>query len=101
MDKIGNVHLCVSSGYASLVNIIALERNKESYCKNDGEVYAECAPGCEPSCENPSPGVICELECQLDSCTCEDGLLRAENGKCVIKGECNANHLPHPEPETK
>ncbi|KAI1718190.1 trypsin inhibitor like cysteine rich domain-containing protein [Ditylenchus destructor] len=57
----------------------------------DGEIFSRCAPACEPTCNDPTPD--CAPQCR-HACTCEPGLLRDRDGRCVSKDDCQRHRHP-------
>ncbi|CAG5110757.1 Oidioi.mRNA.OKI2018_I69.chr2.g5125.t1.cds [Oikopleura dioica] len=52
----------------------------------DNEEFKTCGTACEPTCQNPSPGV-CTEQC-VEECQCLEGFVRNDEGNCVREREC-------------
>ena len=51
------------------------------------EVFMDCAPPCDPTCEDPL--ALCSLqESCTPRCACESGLVRNDDNVCVNQGQC-------------
>lgn len=57
---------------------------------DDNEVFNECGSACPPSCSDlfyPQEIRFCTLQC-VSGCFCRQGLVRAQNGRCVRPATC-------------
>ncbi|KAI1731347.1 trypsin inhibitor like cysteine rich domain-containing protein [Ditylenchus destructor] len=84
--------LLTTSFFAFLLVMTASDQLDDiQECLVDGEVFSRCAPSCEPTCNAPTPD--CAPLCR-HACTCEPGLLRDRDGRCVSKDECQRHQHP-------
>ncbi|ETN68862.1 trypsin Inhibitor like cysteine rich domain protein [Necator americanus] len=71
----------------TISNSSSITNRKEKQQCGENEWYDECFNGrCEGKCSEPDP--ICTLECGPGGCTCKEGYVRNDDGKCVLETTC-------------
>uniref|UniRef100_A0AC34GQF9 TIL domain-containing protein n=1 Tax=Panagrolaimus sp. ES5 TaxID=591445 RepID=A0AC34GQF9_9BILA len=74
---------------------ISQDCSSQPLCRNQNEVFWQCAQDCEPSCEGEG-GRTCRTVCQSAKCQCAPSFLRTRSGQCVPRASCPAEQNPTP-----
>ncbi|VDL82546.1 unnamed protein product [Nippostrongylus brasiliensis] len=76
-----NVCQCKQGFYRNSNNTCVDSCAKAQSCPANEE-FKSCGTACEPSCDNPNPG-MCKAQCIPNVCQCKEGFFRNSDNTCV------------------
>lgn len=78
------IHACIGLPSCILIFLIASVHTSahSADCDIPGQIYMDCAPACDATCNEPNP--ICIYQC-TQRCMCPHGLLLDEDSKRCVK----------------